>query len=1384
MNFIPGRAQDAAPTIRGFRYQIQLTVLRWLDLCAGEILVLECGEDIDRIICAKDRDLALRELEQVKARERAVTLRSPDVVAALANYAGHLKSNPGAAIRFRFTTTAEPGWERQSPLGKRSRGIEVWRSLQCQPSWNDEQKRISERLASLLRELRCPKDYPPNSWGAFTDILNGQGVVSFATYVASFEWSCGSIPPDDLDRLLLERLSALPGDQGPEDPSRQQRLDQLTNGVLKLLSESGAKSLSVELRDETLARPTLSEHDRARLSLLERRAKTNDEAVAELKTRLGQSLPMLFGHVAAEVGAVELSVVLPDIPPLAARLARRKETVEDLGRLLRAGVWLHLHGDFGRGKSHLGLLLAEGRGGVALGVSMRGLSAGAAEAGLAGLLGASDLVRRLLGNANGVVVLDDLPDFDSQSRFGMLLSGFVGLLLSLGRAVISTGRRALPQELVARAGSSLAIMATPSFSEGEARELFDVHGVNASLLTGNRVSTLNAACGGHPMLLTALARHLAARGQDADRALMDVLIASSHRTEIDLEMSRSVLATVEAPACQQLLYRLASVPVPLAESEIRLIASADPALPAPAGCIARLDGLWLRRLAGDRYEVSPLAKPLRKELSESVTRSVHIQAAAAIFRRRVVTPSEFMAAVSSLVMAGKTESAAVHLLRGCALWPRKAEGYSSLGVLIFFPPEHSHGLPAATELPLRAAQAVTAVAEGRRPDPYLTRLKEATRKPTPDTALGAVMAGSMIMTAFPMVPMAIAVLGAELIERFWSFPGLPSEMTEASSSYAEGTHILLTTACVRTWNDLDALLALLASLPEERRLAVMSNGEYRAGTQVTVWKPLWDADGEVVPGSKARLERIEKEAKRLGLVLIEAYAVAGQMVVLGEHEQNIDAMREKAAAAQERFASASDALAVIDVTLGNQLYLARRAKEGLPWLARGLSNRSHIVSLERGNRLVDALSAAWESDQDPSAYADELSGMLRDDEFIVSDVVCQMHAQIGILRWRQERRAEAFGHFEAAVTTFLALKDEMRTRQMGVGLGHALMYYITVLETGSPPDRVASGGTYIEPEPRMFSGNKEGMASLWRARQGSSMLLWMVGRLAACLGMSAVAATWIDRAMEAALAQKNPTLLILLTPRAASIAVKNTAWPELVEAVQIHGRARARADRETDQIGLLGDAMAFEPFEPPTDGKDQEHAETLSLLLIVHALACGLAERIVEGRIEALGALADRMDELAAQTQLEQAWKSLGTVMRIASAESMSDSQYREALAKAPYPSSETIRFLAHGLLSLRIDAELRQAAASQVGSLHRLVTTRMRFDLSPDEYARAVCQFWERAFQEARFRFGTPTEFARVLEDTAGVGVLARSKAILRGALQSLSVRMDDEVGVWVRTE
>ncbi|MCD6364880.1 MAG: hypothetical protein J7M14_03305, partial [Planctomycetes bacterium] len=82
VEFLHSENRDAGPAIRGYVYQVDRTILHWLDLGPGQILELERGEDIDVV----HQDLANgaeqnRLLEQVKSLTGSITLRTSAVAA-------------------------------------------------------------------------------------------------------------------------------------------------------------------------------------------------------------------------------------------------------------------------------------------------------------------------------------------------------------------------------------------------------------------------------------------------------------------------------------------------------------------------------------------------------------------------------------------------------------------------------------------------------------------------------------------------------------------------------------------------------------------------------------------------------------------------------------------------------------------------------------------------------------------------------------------------------------------------------------------------------------------------------------------------------------------------------------------------------------------------------------------------------------------------------------------------------------------------------------------------------------------------------------------------------------------------------------------------------
>lgn len=200
--------RDAWATIRGFFYQANLTVLRWLYLDDNQELELERGEDIDLVTSAlSEPDVEkARLLEQVKVRETNVTLRTASAAEALANCACHLLSNPDSQLAFRYTTTSRIGLE-SPPLfeNEAKPALEAWSELRA---GRLPAEKSQEYLSSILTHLRArprPEGVSEDTWDKFKNFLDG-GEARLIRLVEAFEWSTGQSDLDALTETIIERL--------------------------------------------------------------------------------------------------------------------------------------------------------------------------------------------------------------------------------------------------------------------------------------------------------------------------------------------------------------------------------------------------------------------------------------------------------------------------------------------------------------------------------------------------------------------------------------------------------------------------------------------------------------------------------------------------------------------------------------------------------------------------------------------------------------------------------------------------------------------------------------------------------------------------------------------------------------------------------------------------------------------------------------------------------------------------------------------------------------------------------------------------------------------------------------------------------------------------
>jgi len=238
LDFVTERNRDAWATIRGYLYQVDVTILRWVTLAENQVLELERGEDIDVIAPAmwKGRAALHRVLEQVKRVDGSITLRSGLALGSLANFHEHLQANEDGRrdLSFRLLTTAQPGHEVPPAPLTFTPGILLWEKIRAGNAASSP-KDDSDAVLKFLRKTRRPRGFAPETWKSFMKFLRSPG-SDFLDFVRRFEWSTSAEPSEALIPRVHKIIMA--GGHASTKNEAASKYDQLFGYVIRLLARS------------------------------------------------------------------------------------------------------------------------------------------------------------------------------------------------------------------------------------------------------------------------------------------------------------------------------------------------------------------------------------------------------------------------------------------------------------------------------------------------------------------------------------------------------------------------------------------------------------------------------------------------------------------------------------------------------------------------------------------------------------------------------------------------------------------------------------------------------------------------------------------------------------------------------------------------------------------------------------------------------------------------------------------------------------------------------------------------------------------------------------------------------------------------------------------
>lgn len=1415
-SFVTIRDRDAWATIRGYVYQVDQTIHSWLNLQPSQVLELERGEDIDVVFGTIDLsgEEQSRLLEQIKYLDKNITLRTPQVLEALASFHEHLVHNPSINLSLAFVTNSEPTVERPSPMPKGKPGIVIWREL-CSGSIHEKERRAALRgIRAVLSTAVKPENLRPETWVPFHTFITGCGDDELIEFIRRIEWKTRNLSANDISIHIKQQLVT---HFAIAVENTQDLYHRLFVYVIRLLSRKGLKRLTSEELANQLSRPMLGEEEtkllynvktllsalESRVSLLEqghlsheRKLISIDAELERLAKNAGVSTPVSYNAELLQL----------DAPPLVEPVVPRDSIVARYVHELNSVTWRAFYGNMGSGKTQLAALVVQKAGRPFAWIRFRELDAAAAcrriDEALITISGVKPernwkgYCRKAcsLITPETLLVMDDLPRVTA----GELLFERLAILAKECRShnlrLVSTSHFDLPTRLKKIEGGQICrVEEVPRFNNDEIRELFEMHGASGEFFEANSVALLAALTSRHPTLLTAAAFYLEGHNWRLDDEEFDELIKGEHAREINEQTEEALLNTVPDSAARELLYRLNLVSRPFNKEDVQCVSGVAPQISHPYEKIHYSTGLWVQRDSTDSYVLSPLIHQLGSENLHPVTaREVHLTLARSILRKGEISPSEVSLVINHYVAANEYNQAASMLLWALNGMDKQEVTADPWGISSYW---YSVKLPEQIHLDLRIHLRTMQAMVGeqlKKPLEFVLRDLDALIDDA-DVSNARAVAYASIMAGPFLVQGGMSRASRYLLKLLQVAPeGLLPDGTRLA--YPEEVIwpalIWAMVRMVKSENDLNLWFATLESFTPKQlndafRDQLAADGSMAIADRLWSWESAKPKNKRNWKRILLQLESFAERARQLGAEILWACFIHAQIIVLAEYRHDLDAAVALCSDALDKASNEPSIQFLLRMSIGTQLADAGRSEEGITRLSEAIDQPTEVYPLFRNLTLLklarelggkDALRAL--------SFIDRAIETVRRSPIMPESELIKALGEKAIALWYAGELAAAYSPLEEAAERLLAVnsRDE-EGKALFLIFGHVAGFLSHLVRTGEQIQRTADDYDYTVPERGMFLKSYPLLPSTYR-EETVRYLPAVIALFAKGIGKEEKVAEWSLRAVDTARLNDDRTALGQVAHLALEFLVIENKIPEAFD-VALHlgiSMAALKIDQEAGRNPLRRDYDVLNILGPkPGEGWDEgeDYAVIGGLLPFFFHLALSRlnGDEDLNTHIEILVATCQ---QIAASASNPHLWTSAAALIQDFFEGKLSESDLMEKAKAFSGPHTTSLQTLA--LLAAALESSPEQAVYNQLETMTIIVDF---FRSLGPIYERILIPFyktfWSKTFHENRFRFRLPAMIEQSLEQISGITDWTVLPRILTLMAVSLGVAPSQRVQRWL---
>jgi hypothetical protein len=1408
--FTPLPDRDAYATIRGFIYQVDLSIDRWLLLQPGQVLQLEAGEDIDLIVDALNTtpNQMSRLLDQVKHREQSLTLRSKSALESISNAILLRDLNPGHALKFRYSTNAKIGKEQPIEVGKplTMPMLTLWEKLRTNVPVKlaDSDTELTHADAvSLLRRfissLSKPEGFNDAAWTHMTNFFQASSEAVILELVSVIEWATGGTTADNMQPRIEQQLLDL--GLAADGLHATQLYERLFLHVFRLLSQRGEKRLTPDGLIEQKNLPVLEEADRQLLVSVRERLEFHHLKINAMETVLSTLVSRLA--VQEDITCRPEFNLAPRIDPpgLPEPYAFRSALVHHTVNALGDARWSIITGVANSGKSTFALLMAQQLGVVCKWVRLpagEDLQVTAAlERALAVIAGTNPTANRrawlgqvcsAAGRGSSIVV-DPLPDLVQMPDLADRVRGLAVACREHGVHLITVTSHPLPSSVLSAVlNDSRTSFEVPLFSISETKELLTAYGAPAVFCSDQRVQFLHSLTRGQPVLLGAAAQFLKGTEWNLDEDVIQELLAGDHHQAIADDVMRRLVGTVTDHA-RQLLYRLSLAWTSVTRTEIDAVGNVPPAVPHRSEALTELVGPWMVRSGSGELRLSPLVRTLGDGLDPAVCTACHAALGEALLKRNEIGMLESLEAVSHFELGGQLDKAATFFLMSLVAVREASdlqvgEPLISLWAHRRMPDEMNCGI----RLLARSYQLMLRAERGLANETILADLhcliSEATERDHWAVPIAASF-GSMSLAS--VNPNAAVDLALRAIQTWDQLRGPAGEFVPLELPIAPEHLLWGVVPHFRTVGHFEHWFSVLKTLGPPSRAKLF---DFRHGALgcIVLTNLIIDAEARK-PGIEQnwdevtrRLEQILEIARSINMELLQGAALRGLVRVQAEFQRRLDQSLASAARGDELVTSAARYLVASE--MGRQATVAQQYSEARTWLKLALA-------LEPAGFPNDPLfvryaaSAAFGNEDSELGVvyaADSVRIVEATPEFSAVERAAAISTHAYAVYLRDGVATAATFWLNAAERILDAEENSLEWRCLAVTFGSGTALLASVATTGNPPSRNIDGSAYTAPIREAFVCRSTAISGLFSETRFARSL-FLIGQLAQWSGDLQTATRFNQIAFQRSQSAGDVSLASFCTLQLTVSRILGGEYQESIEEER-SARQRLTAMLREEQTGQEADRPGFNLAEAiaalsEADRRqiEEEIARNFTFPVVVHLLSLSivnpqecetLARRLVLAcRAEAATAVNQELWNLCARL-VESAF--LGNATR-------ADLKSLVSSAGTPLVAS------AIGWLCAAQQGSVAESVADQLAVFSRLGPSYRRGTTVHDQLLIPyLTTFWNDRLTNRTFEVHAPANVKRSFEEACQARLEHRIRRILLSALSGVRIgNMPEEIASWL---